>query len=90
MAHTPREIETARTSSQKYDNCVVFLSSRRLFDSQNNDRGGYNVGSLYYYAGSILSMEWTNQHSCGDPNSHCNIVYQYMCDPRLRDGANQR
>jgi len=62
----------------------------RLFDSQNNDRGGYNVGSLYYYAGSILPLEWTNQHSCGDPNNHCNIVFQYMCDSRLRDGATTR
>lgn len=64
--------------------------SCRLFDSQNNDRGGYNVGSLYYYAGSVLPFEWTNQHSCGDPNNHCNIVYQYMCDSRLRDGATTR
>ena len=70
---------------------LLSLSSfRRLFDSQNNDRGGYNVGSLYYYADSVLPFEWTNQHSCGDPNNHCNIVYQYMCDSRLRDGATTR
>lgn len=30
----------------------------RLFDSQNNNRGGYNVGSLYYYNGSVLPVEW--------------------------------
>ena len=30
----------------------------RLFDSQNNNRGGYNVGSLYYYAGSQVQVEW--------------------------------
>ena len=30
----------------------------RLFDSQNNNRGGYNVGKLYYYEGSVLSIEW--------------------------------
>ena len=24
---------------------------RRLFDSQNNNRGGSNVGSLYFYPG---------------------------------------
>ena len=30
----------------------------RLFDSQNNNRGGYNEGSLYYYVGSKLPIEW--------------------------------
>ena len=30
----------------------------RLFDSQNNERGGYNVGNLYYYANSKLQVEW--------------------------------
>ena len=28
-------------------------NANRLFDSQNNDRGGYNVGFMYYYAGPI-------------------------------------
>ena len=59
----------------------------RLFGSQNNNRGGYNVGSLYYYEGSILSIEWTNQHSCGDQNSHCEQILQYMCGDQVRDGA---
>ena len=62
-------------------------NANRLFDSQNNNRGGYNVGSLYYYEGSILSIEWTNQHSCGDQNNYCDQILQYMCDDRLRDGA---
>ena len=35
-----------------------FILICRLFDSQNNNRGGYNVGSLYYYAGSKLPIEW--------------------------------
>ena len=32
----------------------------RLFDSQNNQRGGYNVGPqpMYYYTGSKLQLEW--------------------------------
>ena len=59
----------------------------RMFDSQNNNRGGYNVGSLYYYAGSILSLEWTNQHSCSDQNNHCEQIVQYMCDDLARDGV---
>eukprot|EP00121_Abeoforma_whisleri_P012082 Awhi_evm1s11154 len=48
--------------------------------------GGYNVGGLYYYAGSKLNIEWTNQHSCGD-NTNCEVVIQYMCDDKLRDGT---
>ena len=58
-----------------------------MFDSQNNNRGGYNVGNLYYYPGSVLPIEWTNQHSCGDPNSNCEIIVQYMCGKLLRDGT---
>ena len=65
-------------------------NARRMFDSQNNDRGGYNVGGMYYYAGSTLAVEWTNQHSCNDPNNHCNIVLQYMCGANVRDGATTR
>ncbi len=63
------------------------IAHGRLFDSQNNNRGGYNVGNLYYYEGSILPIEWTNQHSCADQNSHCEVIMQYMCDDRLRDGS---
>lgn len=33
-------------------------NAKRIFDSQNNERGGYNVGSLYYYSGSKLKIEW--------------------------------
>ena len=52
-----------------------------------HNRGGYNVGSLYYYAGSVLTLEWTNQHSCGDQNSHCEQIVQYMCGDLVRDGV---
>lgn len=64
-------------------------NNKRLFDSQNNERGGYNVGPqpMYYYAGSKLQLEWTNQHSCGDANSHCELVLQYMCHDKLKDGT---
>lgn len=33
-------------------------NERRLFDSQNNDRGGYLQGTMSYYAGSRLQIEW--------------------------------
>ena len=44
---------------------------------------------------SFLTVEWTNQHGCGDDDLNCNIVLQYMCQPeripynereRLRNG----
>jgi len=50
---------------------------------------------MSYYAGSQLTVEWTNQHGCGaNPKMACNLVLQYTCgnqdDPpqlRLRDGT---
>ena len=62
-------------------------NGNRLFDSQNNNRGGYNVGSVYYYEGSKVYMEWSVQHSCGNANTHCELVLQYMCDDGIRDGT---
>eukprot|EP00052_Salpingoeca_macrocollata_P011461 m.88360 g.88360 ORF g.88360 m.88360 type:complete len:1333 (+) comp18065_c0_seq1:247-4245(+) len=65
-------------------------NANRLFDSQNNNRGGYNVGSLYFYEGETLPIEWTNQHSCGSDYNHCEIIFQYMCSDTLRDGTTTR
>jgi hypothetical protein len=65
-------------------------NANRLFDSQNNERGGYNAGSLYYYAGSQLRLEWTNQHSCNSKLSNCEFVLQYMCADSIRDGSDTR
>jgi len=71
-------------------------NGNRLFDSQNNAKGGYCWGpSLTYYAGSRLSIEWTNQHGCGqNPRMYCNLVIQYMCEHKdadayhkIRDGT---
>jgi len=71
-------------------------NGNRLFDSQNNAKGGYCVGPpMTFYEGSLLSVEWTNQHGCGsNPKMVCNMVIQYMCgttedDPlvRIRDGT---
>ena len=75
------------------------FSHFRLFDSQNNNRGGYNVGgdgktegggSLTYIGGSTLNVQWTNQHECGGKNTGCDIIIQYMCDDKLRDGTSTR
>jgi hypothetical protein len=63
-------------------------NANRLFDSQNNNRGGYNVGNMYYYTGSILPLQWTSQHSLGDlRRAHAEMIFQYMCDSALRDGT---
>ena len=32
----------------------------------------------------------TNQHSCGDPNNHCEVIIQYMCGEYTRDGTTTR
>jgi hypothetical protein len=80
-------------------------NGNRLFDSQNNAKGGYAcpraVGDetvqnedgianlaghkqdkkIYYYEGSFLPIEWTNQHGCGrNSKQNCEIVIQYMCE----------
>ena len=63
-------------------------NAERLFDSQNNAKGGYSWGpKMYYYVGSSLSVEFTNQHSCGQENNDCDIVMQYMCGDDVRDGS---
>jgi hypothetical protein len=65
-------------------------NANRLFDSQNNNQGGYNVGDtdtaqngqgvMEYYASSVLSIEWTCQHGANHPNLNTDIVLQYMCN----------
>jgi hypothetical protein len=49
---------------------------------------------MSFYEKSLLSIEWTSQHGCGNPKMACNLVFQYMCstknaDPtiRVRDGT---
>jgi hypothetical protein len=58
-------------------------NNNRLFDSQNNNRGGYNVGvttadsnggneaqhsKMQVFGESIFPVEWTNQHGSGKDN----------------------
>lgn len=82
-----------RGSNNRKDNTAA-TENNYLFDSQNNNdpsNGGYNVGpSMTYYAGSLLPVEWTNQHGANNPNLDATLVMQYMCDdvnPLLRDGT---
>jgi len=71
-------------------------NANRLFDSQNNAKGGFCYGpAMSFYEGSLLSVEWTAQHGCGiNEKLVCNIVLQYICsnsdaDPvdLVRDGV---
>ncbi|CAK9073757.1 Protein DD3-3, partial [Durusdinium trenchii] len=91
-------------------------NQNRLFDSQNNAAGGYQIGdncnpvcqdedrnydqtkegamkgTMTFYKGSELYIEWVVQHGCGvnQPNIICQMVLQYMCEkdnPALRDGT---
>lgn len=63
-------------------------NGNRMFDSQNNDRGGYNVGKLNFYEDEEIPISWTNQHGCGsDDVKHCEMIIQAMCDPMMRDGT---
>jgi len=87
-AHCDIYLHNPRGSNNRLDEANRDRANgKRLFDSQNNNRGGSNVGQLYYYEGSTLRLEWTQQHSCGGPNSNCEMVFQYMCDDKLRDGT---
>jgi len=62
-------------------------NGNRMFNSQNNDRGGYNVGKLNYFTGEEVSVKWTNQHGCNGVAEECEINVQIMCDPLIRDGT---
>jgi len=83
--HNPRGCNNRnRESSVNTDN------PDRMFDSQNNNKGGYCWGPpMTFYEGSLLQVEWTNQHGCGvdNPNTDCEIIIQYMCSPTVRDGT---
>eukprot|EP00300_Choanocystis_sp_HF-7_P042276 c9037_g1_i1.p1 GENE.c9037_g1_i1~~c9037_g1_i1.p1 ORF type:complete len:626 (-),score=58.71 c9037_g1_i1:164-2041(-) len=76
-------------------------NGNRLFDSQNNDKGGYAcpraVGgpevvtpTMYYYEGSKLQVDWTAQHSCNNENVQCQMVIQYMCSPSSEDAPQSK
>jgi len=69
-------------------------NNNRMCDTQNNAKGGYVYGPpMYYYVGSQLTIEWTNQHGCGphskQKNVNCQVILQYMCGNELRDGATE-
>ncbi|KAJ3111083.1 hypothetical protein HDU96_006000 [Phlyctochytrium bullatum] len=67
--------------------------NNRMFDSQNNNAGGYAIcpEEMTFYEGTKLEIQYTAQHGCGngdvnknDPNnpeiSQCQIVIQLGCE----------
>jgi len=69
--HSPRG-----SNDRNCEKNVNRQNGNRLFDSQNNAKGGYAcprprvgpttpVDKMYYYSGSKMVIEWTNQHGCG-------------------------
>lgn len=63
-------------------------NGNRLWDSQNNAKGGYCWGpKMYFYTGSELALQWTVQHGCGQKNLKCNMVIQYSCSDNYHDGT---
>lgn len=68
-------------------------NANRLFDSQNNNAGGYAISKTFdedtgkrihnkmqYYGGSELPVAYTSQHGCGHNGlNECNYVFQLAC-----------
>ena len=55
---------------------------------------GATKGTMKFYQGSELYVEWHHQHGCGvgHPNLRCQIILQYMAEsdnPNVRDGTDQ-
>eukprot|EP00941_MAST-03F_sp_MAST-3F-sp1_P000829 g829.t1 len=88
------------SNNRNRERAVNRKNANRLFDSQNNNKGGYpwagnreftsKPDPMEYYEGSTLQLQWTIQHGCGNnPTTHCQVVMQYACEdtlPGLRDG----
>jgi hypothetical protein len=56
--------------------------SASFIDSDGNTH--YQNKRMYYYEGSVLPIEWTNQHGCGGNSKvSCEIVLQYACEDTL-------
>jgi len=89
LAHADIYLHSCRGANNRLDEANRERNNgNRLCDTQNNNRGGYNVGKLNYYVTESVPISWTNQHGCGsDDVKHCEIILQAMCDPLARDGT---
>eukprot|EP00753_Platysulcus_tardus_P004282 PLAT12528.2.p2 GENE.PLAT12528.2~~PLAT12528.2.p2 ORF type:complete len:756 (+),score=263.14 PLAT12528.2:76-2343(+) len=95
--HNPRG-----SNDRNCENNVNRNNGNRLFDSQNNAKGGYacprNRGGpgtaqtkRTYYVGSQLPVEWTQQHGCGgNERVQCEIIVQYGCEDTMDPNGSLR
>ena len=63
-------------------------SGQAVFNSVDTATGATTTFTqnkrMYYYAGSILPIEWTSQHGCGGNSKvSCEIILQYACEDTL-------
>jgi len=66
-------------------------NANRICDTQNNNRGGYNVGKMQYYTGEKVPVGWTQQHGSSKYQmEHSEVIIQYMFGPLIRDGTTTR
>jgi hypothetical protein len=56
----------------KHPKVMLFL--QHYFQS-----GKFYAISFWQTGKSTLTIEWTNQHGCGDRDLNCNIILQYRC-----------
>ena len=63
-------------------------NSNRLFDSQNNNRGGHNAASFQLLEGEVVPVTFLVGHGLGGyPEVPFNeVIIQLLCDSSLRDG----
>lgn len=89
IVHGDMYLQSLRGSNNRLDEANRERNNaNRVFDSQNNNRGGYNVGKLNLYEGETVPIAWTNQHGCNSYDTkHCEVLVQIMCDPLIRDGT---
>jgi hypothetical protein len=62
----------------------------QMVDSTTGDTIPFTQNKrLYYYSGSVLPIEWTDQHGCGGNSKvSCEIVIQYACEDTLDPQVN--
>lgn len=87
MDEASREACNQWNADQNYDD----ISALNMMDEGGvKDPKGTRTPRLYYYEGSVLQIEWTNQHGCGEnPRTHCDIILQYACEDTLTDDCGE-
>lgn len=87
----PNEVDRKRcntyNSGQNYDD----ISDMGMMDNEGVlDNRGTKTARMYYFEGSKLMIEWTNQHGCGEnPRTNCDIILQYACEDTLSDNCGE-